>query len=429
MPSLLQMTINIDENAERDIWTMDQYMTDCGVQRAEGLSLYDSSTHNQQPGSDFGLMTQTDLPAQSPVLCVPANMILNSKELREGELKGIVESAEEYLEIMGVSKKEHPMYHLFLKILLEYEKGDESPWFPWLNSLPRRYSNGASMTPYCFECLPPLVASLGSKDRAKFIHFYNSLEQVRCLSEDTKENKELAKWAYNVVYTRSFGNHNSPGMSDPIKRLVPMADMFNHATETEVEISFDDDGNCYAYTTKDVPGGSPLSISYGCPTNPSHLFATYGFLDESSPATFCKIMNIEPTQELRNIGLDFSRMLFYKDTGEITEEVWDVLLYTLLEDIEDDDRRTQQAFYQACMNGDADTKNSIHQQYFPMTSRTIQIHVNSFIEELDQLSEKAAAKDVNEHPRVPLILEHNAFVKQTFMNVKANIDAMVAQVA
>ena len=25
-------------------------------------------------------------------------------------------------------------YYLMVKILVEYEKGEESPWFPWLNS-------------------------------------------------------------------------------------------------------------------------------------------------------------------------------------------------------------------------------------------------------------------------------------------------------
>lgn len=320
------------------------------------------------------------------------------------------------------------MFHLFLKVLIEYEKGEESPWFPWLDSLPRRFFNGASMTPYCFLCLPPLVGSLASDERVKFTHFYNALKQQRFLTEDTKENKQLARWAYNVVYTRCFGNHNSPGMSDPIKRIVPMADMFNHGTETEIDISFDDDGNCYGYSSRDIPAGSPLRVSYGCPTNPSYLFATYGFLDKSSPATFCKMMDIDSSEELRNIGMDHSRMLFYKDTGDITEEVWDVVLYTILED-EEDERAMQRQFYQACMNGDLDTKNAIHQQYFHMTSRVIQIHVNSFIAELDSLLEQAAAKDINEHPRVPLIMEHNEFVKQTFLNVKANIDSMVAQVA
>jgi len=426
--SLNAVTVNIDESIPRDVWTMDNYMTSCGVQRDEGVAIYDSSIENQEEGTDYSLMTQNDIPAQSPVLCVPANMILSSKDVREGELNGIVEPAEEYLDIMGVSKKELPMFHLFLKVLIEYEKGEESPWFPWLDSLPRRFFNGASMTPYCFLCLPPLVGSLASDERVKFTHFYNALKQQRFLTEDTKENKQLARWAYNVVYTRCFGNHNSPGMSDPIKRIVPMADMFNHGTETEIDISFDDDGNCYGYSSRDIPAGSPLRVSYGCPTNPSYLFATYGFLDKSSPATFCKMMDIDSSEELRNIGMDHSRMLFYKDTGDITEEVWDVVLYTILED-EEDERAMQRQFYQACMNGDLDTKNAIHQQYFHMTSRVIQIHVNSFIAELDSLLEQAAAKDINEHPRVPLIMEHNEFVKQTFLNVKANIDSMVAQVA
>eukprot|EP00536_Pseudo-nitzschia_multiseries_P008501 jgi/Psemu1/241283/estExt_Genewise1.C_2160028 len=410
---------------------MDEYMVNCGVQRAEGFQIYDSSEESgaSAAGMDFGVLTQTDLPAQSPVLCVPANIILSSKEIREGELKGLVEPAEEMLEILGVSEKQFGMFHLFLKILIEYEKGDESPWFPWLNSLPRRYSNGASMTPYCFECLPPLVASLASQERVKFVNFFNCLQQVRFLSNETKNNKELAKWAYNIVYTRCFGNNDGAGLEDENKRIVPMADMFNHVTETEVDISFDDEGNCYAYTNRDVPAGSPLRMSYGCSTNPSHFFATYGFLDESAPATFCKIMNIPSTKELRNIGLDFSRMLFFKDTGEITEEVWDVLLYTILEDIEDDDRQTQTAFYNACMQGDFETKNAIHQQYFALTSRALQIHVNTFLHELDELNAKAVTKDVNEHPRIPIILKHNAFVRETFMAVKQNLDSMVAQMA
>ena len=209
-----------------------------------------------------------------------------------------------------------------------------------------------------------------------------------------------------------------------------MADMFNHVTDTEIDIRFDDEGNCYAYTTRDVPAGSPLRISYGCSTNPSHLFATYGFLDETSPATFCKIMNIKSTQELRDIGFDYSRMLFFKDTGDITEEVWDVLLYNILEEknniIEDQDNRdVQKAFYNACMMGDGDTKNAIHQQYFFKTGRVLQNHVDSFLRDLEVLSAKAASKDINEHPRVPIIMEHNEFVKQTFLRVKDNVDAMM----
>ena len=145
-PTTLSATVNIDESIPRDVWTMDAYMTDCGVQRADGVGIYDSSIENQVEGTDYSLMTQADIAAGSPVLCVPANMVLSSKDIREGELNGIVDPAEEYLDIMGVDKKELPMFHLFLKILIEFEKGEDSPWFPWLDSLPRRFFNGASMT-------------------------------------------------------------------------------------------------------------------------------------------------------------------------------------------------------------------------------------------------------------------------------------------
>jgi hypothetical protein len=140
------------------------------------------------------------------------------------------------------------------------------------------------------------------------------LKKVDILSEETKDDIDLAKWAFNVVYTRCWG-------SDDEKVIVPMADMFNHGTYPDISINYDENGNCVAYTTKDVEAGSPLHMSYGDPTNPSLLFALYGFLDETSPATFCKITSIQPNEELLNLGYDFSRMLFYKDTGDISEEV------------------------------------------------------------------------------------------------------------
>ena len=191
-----------------------------------------------------------------------------------------------------------------------------------------------------------------------------------------------------------------------------------------MDISFDEEGNCNVYTTADVPAGSPLRMSYGDPTNPSKLFAQYGFLDETSPATFCKMTNIKPNQELLDLGYDFSRMLFFKETGDVSQEVWDILLYQHLASNRDD----QQAFYEAHMQGDEDTKNAIHQHYFADTATALKKHVDTFLVQLDELSAKGVGKDLNEHPRLPLILRHNEFVKETFLTVKARLDPMVAEV-
>lgn len=54
--------------------------------------------------------------------------------------------------------------------------------------------------------------------------------------------------------------------------LAVAAHKFNHHYDPEVAISYDEQGNCVAYTTRDVSAGSELRISYGYITNPSALF-------------------------------------------------------------------------------------------------------------------------------------------------------------
>ena len=97
--------------------------------------------------------------------------------------------------------------------------------------------------------------------------------------------------------------------------------MFNHGSEyTEIEPSYDEEGNYYAYTSYDVPAGSPLRIQYADPTNPSFLFARYGFLEEDTPATFCKLIPAHINKDMESLGYAENRMLFYKN-GEVSEEV------------------------------------------------------------------------------------------------------------
>ena len=48
-----------------------------------------------------------------------------------------------------------------------------------------------------------------------------------------------------------------------------MADMLNHSAEPNCEITFDDMGNCEVTAMYDIQPGTPLTISYGDPTNPT----------------------------------------------------------------------------------------------------------------------------------------------------------------
>lgn len=398
--------VDVDEEAPRDIASFEEWATYGGIQRADGFQLVGEDLDGFL---DVSAMTNQDMPAGSSALYVPGEMILSSTKAMEEF--GRVTEAEEMLTANGYGS-EIRQYYLMLKILTELEKGADSPWFQYLNSLPRFFSNGASMTIFCYTCIPPLLAKLCKDERAR-LNNLSIKRPVNFLSDEIKGDDRLWKWAFEVVYTRGFE------ANDGSFNIVPMADMFNHGTENEIWMSYDEYGNCYAQTTKDVPAGSPLRMSYGDASNPSLLLARYGFLDESSPSTFCKIIPDHVSKEMKDLGYAHDRMLFYKDTGDVSDEVWDVLLYMALGEI---DPATQQQFYQAHMNGDYETKQTIHEQYYSVTATKLAEHIDNFLDELNALETKGnyggkVAGD--DHPRLPLIMRHNDFVKNVFLAVRS----------
>jgi hypothetical protein len=405
-PAQARGLLDINENCQRDVYRMSDWANNCGVQKADGFEL------ESYDGQDYEVITQQDLPVGSPILYVPNEMVFASYKAAE-EFGGALAEPENLLISTNLQHK-IPLFRVFVKILTEYEKGESSSWFPWLNSTPRLYNTGASMTYACFECLPPYAAGLALSERQYFIKFQKAIKVSAdiLLTEDTVRDVNLLKWAYNVAVTRSIEWNGE-------RLIAPMADMFNHGTETEVDITYDEEGNCMAYTSRDVPAGSPLRISLGDPTNPSPLFATYGFLDESSPATFCKVMHLE--EEMIELGYTFSNLLFYKDTGDISTEVYDVVLYGVLKK---NDPGLAQQFSQAVINGNEATKSQFQEQYWSYTKEALQEHVNGFLNDLEKLSAKALTYDPTTHPRVPVILKHNGFVKETFLKVKQNLDNM-----
>lgn len=135
----LASLVNIDESTGRDIGALDEWANACGVQRVEGFEL-----DNEDGGLDWSVVTNEPLAEGSPVLSVPNEMILSSTRVRE-ELGSAVEDAVGQLRRLGANDQV-PQFYLFIKILTMYEMGEQSPWFPWLNSLPRLYYNAVSMT-------------------------------------------------------------------------------------------------------------------------------------------------------------------------------------------------------------------------------------------------------------------------------------------
>eukprot|EP00816_Leptocylindrus_hargravesii_P008182 CAMPEP_0196806110 /NCGR_PEP_ID=MMETSP1362-20130617/5966_1 /TAXON_ID=163516 /ORGANISM="Leptocylindrus danicus, Strain CCMP1856" /LENGTH=276 /DNA_ID=CAMNT_0042179417 /DNA_START=673 /DNA_END=1500 /DNA_ORIENTATION=+ len=212
--------VDIREEAPRNMQPFDAWANQCGVRRCKGFQF----TSND--GQDWSIMTSENLPAGAPVVGVPANMILSSQRVKqelEAMSNGGVQDAVKQLGMIGAAGCT-PEFYLTVKILLELERGDQSPYFPWLDSLPRLFFNAASMTDFCYECLPPLVFRLSREERTKFDNVFSVMKKVDIISDNAKMNKDLVKWAFNVVHTRSMP---STVNSNDVK-IVPMADYFNH---------------------------------------------------------------------------------------------------------------------------------------------------------------------------------------------------------
>lgn len=198
--------VNIEESAPRDIAALEEWAEACGVQRAAGLQLIvtpnddnDNPNNNeQQQHVDISCQTTEPLEAASPVLFVPNQMILSAQQVKQ-EWSPLVESTAipQLFTTLQMTADHQDCFYLFLKVLLEYQQGMDSPWFPWLNALPKYYSNGAAMTHFCCtNCLPPFVGNLALQERTRFRQFFKALDYLddTVLSKETKVHKALTKW-------------------------------------------------------------------------------------------------------------------------------------------------------------------------------------------------------------------------------------------
>jgi len=403
----------INEFAQRDIEGMQNWALQNGVQKVDGVELASAD------GEDWQLITNRDIPAGNPILFVPAAMVLSSNAIAEEFGSRLIDTENAMIQVDHLTAQRIPLFRLMVKILIEYQKGEKSPYFPWLNSLPRRFYNGVAMTEDCFSCLPPYAAWLTSSERTNYLNFQGAIRKGYIyLKKDTIQNDKIIQWAYNVALTR-FHEILKPSRQ---KLIAPMADMFNHATNPNVEITFDLEGNCIVKTIENVPAGSPLTISLGDPTNPTPIFAKYGFLYDDCNTIFCKAMHLKP--EIDELGYDFKELLFEVDSGEIAPKVYDVFLYKILKD---NDQNLSDKFYRACKMNDENLKQNFHQQYFGYTLEALQKHVGSILKDADKLTQRALSLDLAEpgvHPRVPIIVAHNDLVRKTFYRVQANLQNM-----
>eukprot|EP00957_Ditylum_brightwellii_P124782 9511341-Ditylum_brightwellii.AAC.1 len=119
------------------------------------------------------------------------------------------------------------------------------------------------------------------------------------------------------------------------------------------------------------------------------------FLDKSSPAMLFELTPFHINEELQNIGYIHHRMLFFRDSSNVSQEVWDTLLYQV---VNENFEQKQKDSYEAYMNGEHGTKQSIHERYLLQTMAKRLGYIYLFLYQSVDLSEKTYGRSVDDHP-------------------------------
>lgn len=379
-------------------------------------------------GDNWGAIAVRDAPQGSRVLMVPSTLHLTTMRIRQEDDFANFEPIIAQRIAPSMTHGEIALanhFYLFLKVLKEYELGTNSPYFPWLDALPRKFSTAIHFTPQELDCLPPFVRALSQRDQANYQLFVQTLQSlsIPSISDSTKATTELTQWAFDVVFTRARAS-----VETKEAEIIPMSDMLNHDSTPNVEVQYDNEGTAHLVLLRDVRAGDKLYKSYGHPTNPSRFLATYGFHDMSPPATYCKLfpefVDGPVPQELIDLGFDYTTMVFFPQTGGIAEPVWDVMLYSILGEMQEFNSQAQ--FHRAHVQGDTQTKQEIHNRYRTTTCQALLRHVETMLQELQRCKE-GLDDDAMITSNMPMIAGHNEFVRLTFCKVQKTLQDLLRQ--
>jgi len=402
-------------NLERDIDGLKSWALDNKVQIQNGLEL------EENEGGDWSVSLSKNSEEDSPILQIPSHLVLASTKIKEELKDQVPPSVINFLEQRKVGHQ-LPQFYLWLKILKENDQGKDSQWYPWLQSLPRTFTNAIAMDDVEMECLAPFAWSLAKMQKIHLKYFREALEMIEgneIMSEATKTDLDITQWAFSVVFTRAWWKDVEDNRTD----IVPVGDMFNHDHPDNVRITYDDEGNCNVVLKKDVPTGTPLNLSYGLQTNPYRFMVLYGFFDAAQDSIFSQILVSKPSKKHVDMGYDTDKMAINTTDGTLSEENWDVTLFSILEQVPP----IQEAFHKAHVANDDVTKKAIRKQFYMETCIMLKKHIDKTLMEMDALLQKIDEQDITQHPLLPMIRRSNTFVAQTFFKAKKRIDGMIKE--
>lgn len=251
------------------------------------------------PSTGRGLMCLSDVSVGDTIVEIPKALLITTSSLVNSRILKIFLNEQSF------------DAQCTLAIFLAYERHlqDESVWKPYLDSLPKFYTNPDFCSTKEKTLLLCIVKDLEwqlEKIQFNFCSILCSIDELRktgnhlCSHCDKPLNDvitfALFKWGYYTVNTRAVYIDSTKNVNKLIRvkgvdniALAPFLDLFNHSYDASVEVSLVSDNKKQEFyrikTLKPFCRGSQVYINYGSHDN-SKLFIEYGFFIPDNPLDY-----------------------------------------------------------------------------------------------------------------------------------------------
>ncbi|CAL4119849.1 unnamed protein product [Meganyctiphanes norvegica] len=219
----------------------------------------------------------------SKLVSIPKNALVTCRTVVSDPVLGPL--------IRKTKKKIRAMDVLTLFLVYHKNLGKESPWFPYIASLPKEYSVPLYCTEEETNMLPKILQDTIER---QYEDIKQSEENFKFVWEELLGNKSMKVqrsdiiWGWFTVNTRAVYLENECLSCDilndkDVYALAPYLDLLNHTHTAEVTAGLNPVNSCYEIITQ-VPykRHEQVFINYG-PHDNLKLYTEYGFILPDNP--------------------------------------------------------------------------------------------------------------------------------------------------
>ncbi|XP_006862623.1 PREDICTED: SET domain-containing protein 4 [Chrysochloris asiatica] len=237
------------------------------------------------PGTGRGLMSKTSLQVGQMIISLPESCLLTTDTVIRSYLGAYITKWQ---------PPPSPLLALCTFLVSEKHAGDQSPWKPYLETLPEAYTCPVCLEPEVVNLLPRPLITKAQEQRAwvqKFFtssrDFFLSLQPLFSQAVGSIFTYSALLWAWCTVNTRAvYLRHRQRrcfSVEPDTCALAPYLDLLNHSPDVQVKAAFNEETRCYEIrAASGYRKHEEVFICYGPHDNHS-LLLEYGFVSTGNP--------------------------------------------------------------------------------------------------------------------------------------------------